>query len=231
MREAGDHTTWTDPDEDYENAVHAAVDAAIDSAEVREVLDGLVREVEAPGRSNSLAMKLLSITMPGVPDVYQGSEVGQVSLVDPDNRRPVDFDGLARLLAELPEQPPQDLTDARGKLLLTARLLELRRREPQLFARGAYQPLAAEGAASEHVVAYARVDGERACLVVGSRLPLTRERAGRGWGDTRLALPGALARPWRDVLTGAHLSLRGGGEATVSLDELLGQRPVAVLEG
>ena len=98
MREAGDHTTWTDPDEDYENAVHAAVDAAIDDADVRSVLDELAQQIASAGWSNSLAMKLVSLTMPGVPDVYQGSEVEQFSLVDPDNRRPVDFDSAAASL-------------------------------------------------------------------------------------------------------------------------------------
>jgi (1->4)-alpha-D-glucan 1-alpha-D-glucosylmutase len=150
--------------------------------------------------------------------------------VDPDNRRPVDFEHLARWLAELPVQPPEDLTDPRGKLLLTARLLDLRRREPALFARGAYQPLTAEGAAQEHAVAYARIEGERACLLVGSRLPLTRERAGRGWADTRVMLPGGLARPWRDVLTGARVELDADGPS-LSLERLLGKRPVVVLEG
>ena len=92
MREAGDQTTWTDPDEDYEAAVHAAVDAAFDSPEVREVLETLLVRVAGPGWSNALAAKLIAITIPGVPDVYQGSELWEQSLVDPDNRRPVDFD-------------------------------------------------------------------------------------------------------------------------------------------
>ena len=93
MREAGDHTTWTDPDEAYEAAVHAAVDAAFDSAEVRSVLDDLMAATESAGRSNGLALKLLALTVPGVPDVYQGTELWDHSLADPDNRRPVDFDG------------------------------------------------------------------------------------------------------------------------------------------
>ena len=92
MREAGDRTTWTDPDAAYEAAVHAAVDAAFDDPEVREVLDGLVARVAGPGWSNALSAKLVALTMPGVPDVYQGSELWEQSLVDPDNRRPVDFD-------------------------------------------------------------------------------------------------------------------------------------------
>ena len=97
MREAGDRTTWTDPDEDYESAVHAAIDAVIDEPEAcAPLLDGLVAELAPAARSNSLALKLLALTMPGVPDVYQGSEVEERSLVDPDNRRPVDFDAAMR---------------------------------------------------------------------------------------------------------------------------------------
>jgi (1->4)-alpha-D-glucan 1-alpha-D-glucosylmutase len=92
MREAGDRTTWTAPDEDYEVAVHAALDAAFDRPEVRAVLDEVLDEVADAGWSNALAAKLVAITMPGAPDVYQGSELWEQSLVDPDNRRPVDFD-------------------------------------------------------------------------------------------------------------------------------------------
>ena len=93
MREAGDRTTWTDPDAAYERAVHTAVDAAYDDERVRETLEALDAELAEAGRVNALAAKLVSLTIPGVPDVYQGSELGDQSLVDPDNRRPVDFDG------------------------------------------------------------------------------------------------------------------------------------------
>ena len=123
MREAGDHTTWTDPDEDYENAVHAAVDAAIDNADVRAGARRAVRQVAAAGWSNSLAMKLVSITMPGVPDVYQGSEVEQLSLVDPDNRRPVDYDSAAASSGRR----------IRAQAALTSTALRLRRDRPELF--------------------------------------------------------------------------------------------------
>ena len=99
MREAGDRTTWTEPDATYEAAVHEAVDAVFESADVRWVLADLAARIEEPGRSNALAAKLVAITMPGVPDVYQGSELWETSLVDPDNRRPVDFDHRAAVLS------------------------------------------------------------------------------------------------------------------------------------
>ncbi len=106
MREAGEHTTWTEPDESYEAAVHAAVDAVLDDTATHSVLTGLVERVSAAGWSNALASKLVAITAPGVCDVYQGSELWEQSLVDPDNRRPVDFDRRARLLAGLDDEVP-----------------------------------------------------------------------------------------------------------------------------
>ena len=182
MREAGDRTTWTEPDQDYENAVHAAVDAAIDDAGVRAEVDELVGRIAAAGWSNSLAMKLVSITMPGVPDVYQGSEVGQFSLVDPDNRRPVDFDSAASTLADR----------SVDKQRITSTALRLRRDRPELFT--GYAPLSAEGPAAEHVLAFDR----GGVVTVATRLPVGLA-AKAGWGETTLELqPGR----WRNVMSG-----------------------------
>ena len=219
MREAGDHTTWTDPDEDYENAVHAAVDAAVDNTDVRSVLDELVRQIAPAGWSNSLAMKLLSITMPGVPDVYQGSEVEQFSLVDPDNRRPVDFDSAAATLAD----------GSVDKQRVTSTALRLRRDRPDLFT--GYTPLRAEGPAAEHVLAFDR----GGVVTVVTRLPAGL--AAKGWGETTLELPPG---SWTNVLDGrgfetladARSSTTGGGarsSTTVELTEVLGDLPVALL--
>jgi (1->4)-alpha-D-glucan 1-alpha-D-glucosylmutase len=172
MREAGDRTTWTDPDEAYEKAVHAAVDAAFDDEGVRELLEGLDADLAAAGRSNSLAAKLLSLTVPGVPDVYQGSELGDLSLVDPDNRRPVNFDAAEQSLAR----------GANPKQALTARALRIRRDRPELFTT--YSPLLADGPAAEHVLAFDR----GGAVTIVSRLPLGLAEKG-GWGDTTIALP------------------------------------------
>ena len=211
MREAGDNTTWTDPDEDYENAVHAAVDAAIDDAEVRAVLHELVRQIAPAGWSNSLAMKLVSITMPGVPDVYQGSEVEQLSLVDPDNRRPVDFDSAAVTLAD----------GSVRKQAITAEALGLRRDRPELFT--SYTPLHAEGPAAEHVLAFDR----GGAVAVTTRLPVGL--AAKGWGDTTIALPEGR---WTNVLTGRGFEtlIDAHSSTTVELTEVLGDLPVALLE-
>ena len=200
MREAGDRTLWTEPNADYEAAVHGLVDAAFDDPEVAKVLDGLLERVVGPGWVNSLAAKLMAITMPGVPDVYQGSELWEQSLVDPDNRRPVDLDARAGLLAGLGERAPAPSVglDDLGvdKLLVTTRALTLRRDRPALFT--SYSPVAASGEAADHVLAFDR----GGAVTVVTRLPVGLAARG-GWGDTTLALPDGR---WRDVLTGRVVS-------------------------
>jgi (1->4)-alpha-D-glucan 1-alpha-D-glucosylmutase len=215
MREAGDHTLWTEPNADYEAAVHALVDAAFDNAEVGKVLDGLLERIVGPGWVNSLAVKLLSLTMPGVPDVYQGSELWEQSLVDPDNRRAVDLDARARLLAEVDERAPAPSValDDLGvdKLLVTTRALTLRRDRPELFT--SYTPVAAAGEAAGHVLAFDR----GGAVTVVTRLPVGLAARG-GWGDTTLALPDG---HWRDLLSGRVVSS--------DVSDVLRDLPVALL--
>ncbi|GEP32308.1 malto-oligosyltrehalose synthase [Nocardioides szechwanensis] len=215
MREAGDRTLWTEPNADYEAAVHAMVDAAFDNAQVGKVLDGLLDRVVAPGWVNSLAAKLLAITMPGVPDVYQGSELWEQSLVDPDNRRAVDLDARASLLAGLDESAPAASValDDLGvdKLLVTTRALTLRRDRPELFT--SYSPVTASGEAADHVLAFDR----GGAVTVVTRLPVGLAARG-GWGDTTLALPDGR---WRDSLTGRSVS--------AEVADVLRDLPVALL--
>jgi (1->4)-alpha-D-glucan 1-alpha-D-glucosylmutase len=177
MREAGERTTWTAPDEEYESAVHASIDALYETETLRGKLDGLVARLASAASSNSLALKLLALTIPGVPDVYQGSEVEQRSLVDPDNRRPVDFDAVTSSLAD----------GSDSKQSITAEALRLRRDRPELFT--SYTPLVAEGSAADHVLAFDR----GGAVTVVTRLPLGLEKKG-GWGDTMLRLPGGIER-------------------------------------
>ncbi|WP_403025410.1 malto-oligosyltrehalose synthase [Salinibacterium sp. GXW1014] len=212
-REANSSTTWTAPNEEFEAAMHALVDAAFDDAEIAGVLDGIVERLTGPGRINALSAKLLQLTMPGVPDVYQGSELWETSLVDPDNRRPVDFDERRVLLKRLDEgwRPPIDETGA-AKLLVTSRAIRLRRDHPEFF--DGYTALRAEGSAADHVVAFDR----GGAITVVTRLPLGLEAAG-GWRDTTIELPAGLV----DELTGTQ---HGG---TVQLAELLADYPVALL--
>jgi len=214
-REAGTSTSWNAVDEEFEERMHASVDAAFDNPEVADVLSGFVADVEQSGWSNSLAAKLIQLTAPGVPDVYQGSELWETSLVDPDNRRAVDFDERQLLLAALDAgaTPGIDETGA-VKLLVTSRALRLRRDHPELFTR--YAPLPAIGEAARHVVAFDR----GGAVTIATRLPV--HLAGRGgWGDTAVPLPG---RPVVDVITGRRFD---GG--FIKLADLLDRYPVALL--
>jgi (1->4)-alpha-D-glucan 1-alpha-D-glucosylmutase len=221
MREAGVHTTWTDPDPTYEAAVHAAVDAAFDDPAARIVLADLLDRVVRPGWSNALTAKLVAITAPGVCDVYQGSELWEQSLVDPDNRRPVDFDRRAHLLEVLdqtgpPPAPGGPEDGGLAKLWVVRNALRLRRDRRELFTD--YTPLQATGPAAGHVLAFDR----GGAVTVGTRLPVGLE-AGGGWGDTTLALPPGR---WRDLLGGPEAPAHGGA---VPLAEMLDRLPVALL--
>ena len=155
------------------------------------------------GWSNSLAQKLLQLTMPGVPDVYQGTELFDYSLVDPDNRRPVDFDAApASCSAERASRPPALDETGAAKLWLVRQALTVRRDRPELFT--GYQPLPATGPAAEHLVAFDR----GGAITVATRLPVTLHRSG-GWRDTELDAAGR--RSYRDVLTGQQLRRPAAG--------------------
>jgi (1->4)-alpha-D-glucan 1-alpha-D-glucosylmutase len=214
MREAGDRTQWTAPDDAYEKAVHAAVDAAFDDPRVAAVVEDLVARTAGPGWSNALAAKLLALTMPGVPDVYQGSELWEQSLVDPDNRRPVDFERRAALLdGAAPSLTAAYDDEGAAKLAVTRAALTLKRDRPDLFT--GYAPLAVEGEAADHALAYDR----GGAVTVVTRLPVGL--AGRGgWGDTALRLP---TGSWTEQVSGRTFTGR------VLLADLLGDLPVALL--
>jgi (1->4)-alpha-D-glucan 1-alpha-D-glucosylmutase len=223
-REAKRHTSWTDPDPEYDDALRAFVGGVFADAPLMQRVATFVNRIAPYAAANTLAQKLVQLTMPGVPDVYQGTEAGAFSLVDPDNRRPVDFDRLRRQLAELDAgarpAPASDLDAA--KLLVTSRALRLRRDHPEWFdARATYEPLVAYGPAAAHVVAFARA---RHVVAVAPRLPLGLERAG-GWRDTTIELPPG---NWRDVLTGARQE-RAAQQTALPVAELLAGFPVALL--
>ena len=214
-REAGTSTTWTAPDDEFEKGMHAAVDAAFDNPAVVELLEGFVELSKAPGWSNSLAAKLIQLTAPGVPDVYQGSELWEMSLVDPDNRREVDFSLRRLLLAAIDAgaHPPIDEEGA-AKLLVVTRALRLRRDHQELFTR--YAPLPAIGEASQHAVAFDR----GGAVTIATRMPVGLEKRG-GWGDTIVVVPG---HRFTDVISGR--TFEGN---TIRLADLLSKYPVALL--
>ncbi|MFB9908469.1 malto-oligosyltrehalose synthase [Allokutzneria oryzae] len=215
-KEAKLRTTWVDPDPAFDEQVRQWVRAVLADTELVADLERLLELVRVPGWSNSLGQKLLQLAGPGVPDVYQGTELWDYSLVDPDNRRPVDFDARRMLLKRLDAGWLPDL-DERGsaKLLVTARTLRLRRDRPELF--GSYRAMRAEGVAARHAVAFARSGG---LVAVATRLPVGLAAAG-GWGDTRLPLPDG---EWTDAITG-----RAAGSRAPLLADLLGTYPVALL--
>ena len=216
MHEAKTRTSWTVPDAGYESAVLGLAEAILADPELVAGIAGFVAKIAPDARVNTLSAKLVQLTMPGVPDVYQGCELTGLSLVDPDNRRPVDYERRRRLLAALRADPDQMVGLDAEKLLVTSRALWLRRDHPEWFA-GGYTPLAAEGPAAEHAVAFLR--GEHA-VTVATRLPAGLRRRG-GWTDTVLPLPDL---HWRDVLTGTrHAGLRP------LLSEVMWRLPVALL--
>ena len=217
-REAGNSTKWTDPNEDFEAKVKAAVDAVFDDAKVAKVVEDFVARIDALSAANSVSAKLVQLTMPGVPDVYQGSEFWERSLTDPDNRRPVDFAAREAELAKLDAGTLPGAGTEASKLLVTSRALRLRRDRPELFE--GYTPVAANGAAAGHLLAFSRgTSASSGALTLATRLPAGLEAAG-GWRDTAVDLSTAM----RDELTGASF-----GPGPVSVADVLGTYPVALL--
>ncbi|MGH8970482.1 MAG: malto-oligosyltrehalose synthase [Actinomycetes bacterium] len=212
-REAKRFTTWTEPDEAYDAAVRAFAESVVSDVALMADVAAFVGRLAPAFRVNVLGQKLVQLTMPGVPDTYQGCDLVDLSLVDPDNRRPVDYAARRERLERLDGgAAPRGLDDE--KLLVVSRALRLRREHPSWFGKsGGYTPVATS---SPHAVAFARGDA----VTVATRLSIGLEQAG-GWLDHTVDLaPGE----WRDLLTGA--TNRGG---VVPLRELLSALPVALL--
>jgi (1->4)-alpha-D-glucan 1-alpha-D-glucosylmutase len=218
-REAKGTTAWTRVDPRYEDSLRAFVEGVLGDRELVRDLEGFVTTLVEPGRINSLAQTLLKLTAPGVPDLYQGTELWTLALVDPDNRRPVDYDERRRLLRRLdggpgPEAILEGMDEGLPKLWVTRQALHLRRRRPELFV-GDYLPLTARGERSEHAFAFVREGG---AITVIPRLVM---KLAGDWKDTSLELPPGR---WSNELTGEEV---GGGE--VRLADLLRRFPVALL--
>jgi (1->4)-alpha-D-glucan 1-alpha-D-glucosylmutase len=212
MREASEDTTWTSPNPSFEAAVHAAVDAAYDDPRLRASWDQLDQLITAPGWSNSLGQKLIQLTMPGIPDVYQGTELWEDSLVDPDNRRPVDFAERMRLLEVLAKHPPDIDETGAAKLWVTRQALRLRRSRPECFS--GYRAIEASGPAQSHLIGFDRGGG----ITLATRLPAGLAAAG-GWRHTTVEM----SAPHVDVLTGRRW------HGTVAVADVLASYPVALL--
>ncbi|MGY3512461.1 malto-oligosyltrehalose synthase [Bradyrhizobium lupini] len=187
-REGKEETSWLNPHEAYENGVKSFIAKILDpaqSGEFLEALNTLARRVALLGALNALSQLTLKATLPGVPDFYQGTEFWDLSLVDPDNRRPVDFSARHAALGTLDNPDWNHLIkswpDGQLKLAWTRHLLKLRNELPDVFARGDYQPLQVRGAHADHVVAFARRHGRAAAIVVVGRQFAPFTQAGREW--------------------------------------------------
>lgn len=224
-REAKQASNWNSVNEDYEAAHKAAIalllDVAPHAAQFRRDFAETLKPYLRAGHLNSLVQTILKLTVPGVPDIYQGSEASDFSLVDPDNRRPRDFDRLQRHLSEVDASAELVLEDdalSKGTLkqALVSRLLHLRQRLPDLFVEGAYQPLGIEGENRGHLQAFMRQRGESRLIVAVPLKTLCLERGEciePGEGRTRIVLPDELLhRPFLDVPTGRRISFPAGDE-------------------
>lgn len=246
-REAGERTAWIDPDEAYEAALTGFVTRVLDSARSAMFLEqvaAFVARIAPAGAVNGLAMIALQVAAPGVPDTYQGRERWDFGLVDPDNRRPVDYATHEAFQAQLPPAGSHDValpahlldawTDGAVKQYVLARMLHARAAAPSLFLDGDYVPVEAQGERAAQVIAFARLHEDASAIVVVPRLSMSLTRPAEErwwtpqWGDTTLSLPsGCVGRRFRDVFTGEEVETDGDG--VVRLADVLGRFPVALL--
>jgi len=243
IREAKVYTGWITQDTEYEGAYMAFIDAVLqptgDNLFLKDFLS-FQRKIAHYGILNSLAQTLIKITAPGVPDFYQGTELWELSLVDPDNRRPVDYgkrrsllNGIIRedvswnLLKELHSAPQE----GNLKLFLIYRALKARKHERELFEKGSYMPLKAEGDLQEHLIAFARQWRDSFAITIVPRFLTDLVKEGEYpvgqeiWGNTLVILPGSAPFRWTDALTGQEVT----GERAIPVGMALKLFPVSLL--
>ena len=252
VREAKVHSSWINPNEEYERGVRHFIRSLLEwSPENRFLIDFIDFQptIARCGMFNSLSQTLLKATSPGVPDFYQGTEIWDFSLMDPDNRRPVDFARRRMLLDRIRSREQGDLIlmieemmrspeDGSLKLYLIQRLLNFRRTHPELFMTGAYQPLNLTGQYADHAVAFSRATHRESVIVAAGRfftglgvpeqMPLGRE----AWADTAIVTPGgAKTRHYRNLLTNQMLTVNElNGRCELPLARVFSHLPVALLE-
>jgi len=246
MREAKEHTSWLSPDEEYEKAVIKFIESILDcrrAAAFLQEFEPFQARVARTAISNSLAQLLIKMTAPGVPDFYQGTELWDLNLVDPDNRRPVDYARRRRLLEEIDRGRRERgdaatcaalwdaRTDGRIKLFVTTRALACRAELADVYRRGEYVPVGATGLRRDCLFAFARALDERIAItcvprLVGSLVPDGAPPLGAVWGDSRIELPPQAPERWRDAFTGCEIVAEGGSVAASALFERL---PIALI--
>lgn len=246
VREAKIHTAWLKPDAKYEDACVAFIENILKPSDDNHFLNGFVafqKKVAHWGVCNSLSQTFLKLTAPGVPDIYQGSDLWDFNLVDPDNRRPVDFGKRKHFLCDIKMQEGngsefiRDLLahtdDGRIKLFAIYRLLKARHTFKSLFQQGEYVPLVPEGRYQKHVVAFARRDHPICCIAIAPRFVSQIVQEGEFplgetiWQDTVIALPDGWPCLWSDFITGHDLK----GSKRIFLGDGLGRFPVSLLIG
>lgn len=240
LREAKKNSSWLSPRLIYEQAVQNFIDEVLGSQSFMQSFLSLQRKVAFYGFFNTLAQTLLKITCPGVPDFYQGTELWALNLVDPDNRRPVNFQTRQKALIEIaslnPSQAPsllEDFADGKAKLYVIYKALELRRKMKELFWQGEYIPLEVKGACSENVVAFCRKKADLSVLVIVPRF-LTQlietgsfwRKAQINWKETSICPPQNFASAWTDAFTNKKISLHSG---LLPICDALDNFPVALL--
>jgi (1->4)-alpha-D-glucan 1-alpha-D-glucosylmutase len=229
-REAKQETSWLNPQDPYEDGVKTFIARILDpsvSGEFLESVSTLAQRVALLGALNSLSQLTLKATLPGVPDFYQGTEFWDLSLVDPDNRRPVDFAARVNTLATLHTPDWQKLAqswpDGRLKLAWTAHLLKMRTELAEVFTDGDYQPLEVSGAHRDHIVAFARRRGKNAAIVVAARWFAPFTLSGRAWPR---------ADAFDATISASGFAIDGDADAgtDIRVSSLFQSLPVAVLK-
>jgi (1->4)-alpha-D-glucan 1-alpha-D-glucosylmutase len=234
LKEAKLNTSWVQPNEAWDSAVAEFVAKILEPSPRNRFLESflpLAEEVARTGAINSLSQTLLKLTVPGVPDIYQGNEIWDLSLVDPDNRRPVDYIKRRAMLDSLGGSTPEDLLgnwrDGRIKLFLTQRMLQFRREQAALFEHGSYEPLSLMGEFADSCISFARRSGGRAIVVLAPRLSLRVgfPPLGDAWRDTSIRLPEGWSGA-EDLFTGENRVAENG---SIPLAVALARLPFAVL--
>lgn len=247
IREAKVNTGWLRPDDDYESSFIKFVEHLLKRSEDNEFLPAfrpLQRKVQHFGVFNSLSQAFLKLTSPGVPDIYQGTELWDLSLVDPDNRRPVDFEKRAELLQEIKTKIESDIlglieellqTPETGKIkmFLIYQALQARREYLDLFQRGDYQKLIVMGSLKDHIVAFSRKWGDSTAIIIAPRLLTKLVQEGENplgeqvWRETRICLPSGSSLVWKNAIT--QQKFKGEREDTLWIRDVLNHFPVALL--
>jgi len=250
LSEAKINLSWISPDPEYVAAVHGFLaDILLPDAHGRRTpfvksLEKLLPQLQLFGGVNSLAQVVLKATSPGVPDFYQGTELWDLSLVDPDNRRPVDYEVRHRMLQQLDTlaghggpgavaaEVSRDLSDGAIKLWTTTQVLRLRHAHHALFRHGSYVPLRAAGQAEPHIIAHARQDEGTTLLALAPRFACSLMKGnaelplGNAWGGMKLPLPAGMEGTFRNIFTGELVAL---ASQELALNEVFAHFPVAVL--